>query len=649
MPIAKMKRLQVLALERDHDALLRQLERMGCVEISEPDAPDAPESLRRCDSETADCLARQRQVQTAIDALRRAAPPKKVPLLAPRPTIGEAEYLSETGLADGLALARQVNEAAGRLQQLTALAAQLETDRITLGPWLSLDLPLELTETRCCDVTLGVLPPFVPWDELCGQVQNEYPESELHLLSADRQQQCVLLITHKAATAPVLELLRGRGFAASPLKGRTGTPEENRRRDTDRLAEVKRQQEALRKQLDELAERLPELYLCADRLASRLQREENRRRLLTDGCIVAFDGWVPEKKTARLTAYLDTADCDYTLSDPTVEQIPEVPVLLEDNAVARSMNCITEQYSLPAYDGVDPNPVMAPFFILFFGMMMADIGYGLLMLLGSWLFLKKKRPDDRSFMEMIFWCGVTTVVFGAMTGSFFGDFLPQLFKFFDPESTFALPALFSPLDDTMAIMVGSLILGALQVFTGMTVSVVEKCKKGCFMDALFDEITWWIILAGTGLAVLGIGSVSGVPVVLIAGVLMLVYGAGRGKKGFGKVTGFVAAVYNGVTGFFSDILSYVRLMALMLSGAVLAQVFNMLGATTGNVVTFIIIAFVGNMLNLALNLLGCYVHDMRLQFLEFFGRFYKDGGKAYRPLRVRAKHVEIIKEDTKSC
>ena len=544
MPIAKMKRLQVLALERDHDALLRQLERMGCVEISEPDAPDAPESLRRCGSETADCLARQRQVQTAIDALRRAAPPKKAPLLAPRPAIGEAEYLSETGLADGLALARQVNEAAGRLQQLTALAAQLETDRITLGPWLSLDLPLELTETRCCDVTLGVLPPFVPWDELCGQVQNEYPESELHLLSADRQQQCVLLITHKAATAPVLELLRGRGFAASPLKGRTGTPEENRRRDTDRLAEVKRQQEALRKQLDELA---------------------------------------------------------------------------------------------------------APFFILFFGMMMADIGYGLLMLLGSWLFLKKKRPDDRSFMEMIFWCGVTTVVFGAMTGSFFGDFLPQLFKFFDPESTFALPALFSPLDDTMAIMVGSLILGALQVFTGMTVSVVEKCKKGCFMDALFDEITWWIILAGTGLAVLGIGSVSGVPVVLIAGVLMLVYGAGRGKKGFGKVTGFVAAVYNGVTGFFSDILSYVRLMALMLSGAVLAQVFNMLGATTGNVVTFIIIAFVGNMLNLALNLLGCYVHDMRLQFLEFFGRFYKDGGKAYRPLRVRAKHVEIIKEDTKSC
>ena len=147
------------------------------------------------------------------------------------------------------------------------------------------------------------------------------------------------------------------------------------------------------------------------------------------------------------------------------------------------------------------------------------------------------------------------------------------------------------------------------------------------------------------MALLDVGSVGGVPVVLCIGGVMLLYGAGRSKKGFGKVTGVVAAVYNGVTGFFSDILSYVRLMALMLSGAVLAQVFNMLGATTGNIVTFIIISLVGNTLNLALNLLGCYVHDMRLQFLEFFGRFYKDGGKAFRPLCMQSNYVEIVKEE----
>ena len=184
-----------------------------------------------------------------------------------------------------------------------------------------------------------------------------------------------------------------------------------------------------------------------------------------------------------------------------------------------------------------------------------------------------------------------------------------------------------------------------EMLTGMTISVVKKTRDGHFADALWDEITWWVILAGGAMALLKVGSVAGVPVVLVIGVLMLVYGSGRGKKGFGKVTGLVSAVYNGVTGFFSDILSYVRLMALMLSGAVLAQVFNMLGATTGNVVGFVVIALIGNALNLALNLLGCYVHDMRLQFLEFFGRFYKEGGKSYRPLSVETQYVEVMKED----
>ena len=155
-----------------------------------------------------------------------------------------------------------------------------------------------------------------------------------------------------------------------------------------------------------------------------------------------------------------------------------------------------------------------------------------------------------------------------------------------------------------------------------------------------------MILAGIALMVLGIGSIGGVPVVLCVGIVMLLYGSTYKAKGFGKVTAVISAVYNGVTGYFSDILSYVRLMALMLAGSVLAQVFNTLGGVFGNVIFFIIVSLIGNALNLALNLLGCYVHDMRLRFLEFFGRFYEDGGKAYRPLGLHnTKYVEIIKEE----
>ena len=197
----------------------------------------------------------------------------------------------------------------------------------------------------------------------------------------------------------------------------------------------------------------------------------------------------------------------------------------------------------------------------------------------------------------------------------------------------------------MTIMIGSLVLGLIQIFTGMTVSVVKKTKDGHFPDALWDEITWWVILAGVALMALKIGTVRGVPVVLAIGGLMLIYGSTRNAKGLGKVTALISAIYNGVTGFFSDTLSYVRLMALMLSGSVIAQVFNTLGATFGSVIGFVIISMIGNILNLLLNLLGCYVHDMRLQFLEFFNRFYKDGGKAYQPLSLQSTNVEIIKEE----
>ena len=644
MPIAKMKRLQVLALERDHDAILRRLQHMGCLEISEPDVQALPDTLRRCDTAAADLLARQRQLQSAIDILRRTAPPQKTGLLTPRPRISEREYLDEAALASELETAQHINELAADVNRLTARETQLRSEQAALTPWRSLDIPLELTETRWCDITTGTLPPFAVWEEIQGALSQQVPESEAYLLYADRQQQGILLLTHKAVTAQALELLRSFGFSGGQLKGRHGTPEENLTALADSLRQTAAEKDAALQELAGLGGKLPDMQLCSDRLNSRLMREENRKRLMTDGCIVAFDGWVPAEKLPQLTAWLDTLDCAYDLSDPTPEEIPDVPVALKGNILTRSMNCITEQYSMPAYDGVDPNPVMAPFFILFFGMMMADMGYGLLMIFLPLLYLKKARPPEskRGFIELILWCGIVTFIFGALTGGFFGDFIPQLCKVIDPASTFELPSLFSPLNDTMAIMIGSMVLGGIQILTGMTISVVKKTRDGHFADALWDEITWWVILAGGAMALLKVGSVA---VVLVIGVLMLVYGSGRGKKGFGKITGLVSAVYNGVTGFFSDILSYVRLMALMLSGAVLAQVFNMLGATTGNVGGFVVIALIGNALNLALNLLGCYVHDMRLQFLEFFGRFYKEGGKSYRPLSVETQYVEVMKED----
>ena len=191
----------------------------------------------------------------------------------------------------------------------------------------------------------------------------------------------------------------------------------------------------------------------------------------------------------------------------------------------------------------------------------------------------------------------------------------------------------------LMILVGAMCLGFVQILTGMVISVVGKLKRGQFLDAFWEEITWWVVFAGIALAVLGVTNL-----VLYAGIVLVVAGPVINGKGFGKITGIFGSLYNHVTGYFGDILSYSRLMALMLSGSVIAQVFNTLGAIPGNVVVFFIVSMAGNALNFALNLLGCYVHDLRLQCLEFFKNFYQDGGKPFRPLAVDTKYVDIQKD-----
>ena len=646
MAIVKMKRLRLIALENDRTTLLRRLQKLGCLHLSEPPADESAWEglLRRESDQSAQQHAQLRLLQNALDVLKRYAP-QKTGLLDPRPMVSEQEFLNEQELPGHLAAAKEVTDHAAELNRLIAQETRLTGERASLNPWRELDLPMEMTGTKTVNVITGTVPGPVNFDQLQGQLADQVPEAALYRLSQSSEQQCLLLMCHKAVANQALEVLRNSGFATGQLSGWRGTVAENAQRLDGELERIHRAAEQEKAALMALGDKQEELRLAADRIATELNREENNRRLLTDQHIVCMQGWVPEGDVPRLTGLLEQFDCAWDLADPTEEEYPDVPVQLKGNFFTRSMNCITEQYSLPAYDGVDPNPVMAPFFILFFGMMMADMAYGILMIVGSVLFLKKKRPADTSFMEMIFWCGISTFIFGALTGGFFGDFIPQLLKIINPASTFEMPALFTPLNDTLSIMIGALVLGLIQIITGMTVSVVKKTKDGHFQDALWDEITWWVILAGLALMILKIGNVGGVPVVLVIGGVMLLYGSTHNARGFGKVTALISAIYNGVTGFFSDTLSYVRLMALMLSGSVIATVFNTLGATFGNVIVFVIVAMIGNILNLLLNLLGCYVHDMRLQFLEFFNRFYKGGGIAYQPLSLQSKNVEIMKED----
>nr|WP_325302367.1 V-type ATP synthase subunit I [uncultured Dysosmobacter sp.] len=637
MAIVKMKKLRVMALERRRDELLRGLLHLGCVEISEPEQLSDPAwsaLLERGTSALVQTRTEIADVNSALAAIRQYAKVKDG-LFIQRRAVSEREFLDIDGRAQAQTVSRRIGEALSEISRLQSEESRLNARRAALEPWRSLDLPLEQTGTAHTLFRLGVCPGSTD----TGAVRAALGDSaaELYEVSGDKQQRYYLLICHRAEEEQVQELLRPFNFSAVVFQGVEGTAAENADALDRQLAENRKAQEAVAAAIVEDAGARDALRLYLDQLNAEAAKDQSAERLMTDGTILFFEGWAPAEELAAVEKFLESLDCAWEASDPTEEEIPKVPVRLRNNWFTRPLNMVTEMYSLPSYGNVDPNPLMAPFFILFYGIMMADMGYGILMFVAGFFITRKYRPKGTMghLFGLLALCGVSTFIMGALTGGFFGDFLTQAVKL-TTGGDFALPALFTPLNDTLMILIGSMALGLVHIVTGMAISFVRKLRRGAVLDALFEEVTWWVVFLGIGLMALGVTNL-----VLYLGIALVILGPLVTEKGFGKLTGIFGSLYNHVTGYFGDILSYSRLMALMLAGSVIAQVFNTLGAIPGNIVIFVIVSMAGNALNFALNLLGCYVHDLRLQCLEYFGKFYEDGGKPFRPLAMEPKYVDI--------
>ncbi len=642
MAIVRMKKLRIIAMRDQRDGLMRELMRLGCVEIREPDElmsdPETAALLRPERAGLTAARSRHAELEAALTTLGRYAPEKKK-LLAARPLVSQDSFLDDEAMERDYALAREINEREQELRRLAGEETRIRGEIEALTPWRALDMPLESTGTRTCGVSLFSVPAEVVMESVADAAQQVTDEMQVILVSEDERQHCFIVIARKEDLPPIADALRQTGSVPVAFPGVTGTATANIDSRRRQLTEIEAQRRELVTEITKEQGRAADLRLTADRLEAAAAQAEAAERLRGTDNIVVLEGWCPEPDAERLAAALKGYDCAWEFSDPAPEEYPDVPVKLKNNLITRPMNMVTEMYSLPAYSGVDPNPLMFPFFILFYGMMMADMGYGLLMLILG-LVLKKTRPRGMlDYMSgLLLMGGVSTFIFGAVTGGFFGDFLTQVVKLTSGRD-FALPSLFTPLDDTLSILVGSMALGFVHIVTGMAVSFIRKLRAGQVLDAVFEEVTWWVVFLGLGCMFL-----LHTNIVLYAGLIMVVAGPIVTGKGMGKITGIFGSLYNHVTGFFGDILSYSRLMALMLAGSVIAQVFNTLGAIPGNVVVFIVISMLGNALNFALNLLGCYVHDLRLQCLEFFNKFYEDGGKPFRPLDIKARSVDIVKE-----
>jgi len=634
-----MKHLRLLGMESEREALLKAMQDMECVEISSIDGSE--EALKSGfakpdDKALMSAQEASRAYRTALASLDRFAPEKKG-MFRKRQGVSRAAFFSAESEENARTAAETINKDTRRLGEIESERTKNEALRATLAPWLTVDAPLGGADGALA-VFFGTAGLNVTDDALKALADSLDGLLTWQQASSDRSLRYLLVMCHGSVKERALSALRDLGFSTVSFRGMTGTAKENDKALAENLATLEKERQEIEQRIAGLGGKREALLEASDRAAIALRREEAKSRLVGTDKVFLLEGWLPADRCAEIEKTLKPFTCAIETREPTEDEYPQVPVQLKNNKLTQPLNMVTEMYSLPRYDNVDPNPLMAPFFIFFYGVMMADMGYGLLMMIASVIISKKYRPKGTSgeLFSLLGLCGISTFIMGALTGGFFGDFLTQLVAIVSPGTVFALPKLFDPLDDLTMILIGSMALGMVQIVTGMAISLIEKCKRKKFLDAFFEEITWWIVFIGIALLALGKGAA-----VLYVGCALVLLGPIVQGKGWGKLTGVFGSLYNHVTGYFGDILSYTRLMALMLAGSVIAQVFNMLAAMPGNVIAFIIISMLGNAMNFGLNLLGCYVHDLRLQCLEFFNKFYVDGGKPFRPMTLDTEYVDL--------
>lgn len=649
-----MKRLRLIGFSEQKDQLLQDLLHLGCVEITEPGAkasdPDWTQLVHRDSSSFSQRKAEDAALHSAMDTLKKYAPKKKG-LFRKRVELSSSDFFDDAIKAQALDIAKTVNDCTREISRIYSAENKLNANLASLVPWADLPLPLEQQSTAQTELILGTGPAGTPLSVLEDALNQATDLAQLTCISSDAEQNYYLLIVHKSASDEAIAALRPHSFGVVRFKGLTGTAQENIDQLRKEKEELERCREEQQNTIAENGQHMALLERTSDRVVQELNREAVAERFLTDGCVFFAEGWVPAERVEDLTILLKNYVCAWESADPAEGETP--PTQLKNPKWMDCINMVTEMYSLPAYDGIDPNPLYFFWYVFFFGFMFADVAYGLIILTICILvvkFVKPKKTMGRMF-QLGIWLGASTAICGIFLGGFFGNALEVIYQTFIPGGLAAMPAwmvtfcsgiVVSPVNDPMTALILSIAIGCVHLIMGQCIHIYMGFRDGvkAGLDSMLDVVPWWVLFAG-----IGIFAVKGTAIGLLAGVIALVATQGRHAKGFGmKLFGGLKSLYD-VTGWLSDVLSYARLMALMLATSVIAQVFNTIGALPGSIIAFLAVFIIGHGFNIGINLIGTYVHAARLQYLEYFSKFYKEGGIPFRPLQYDTKYVDIKSEE----
>ena len=664
MAIVQMQRINICALKKNRKAILERLQELGAMEV---DIRLEDEELCEKQDVSSSRSTFERRSQTADQALHildEYAPEKKGMLdsLAGKPLVDKESLAKAAAQQDNfMQTATKIIMLDKQVAESQAAAQKLENQAETLTPWLGLTVPVNFSGTRSTAFLIGTLPGQQDQQSVLKILADAAPEIEavnVELISKDKDFTYLAVVCLRQDASKVEEALRTAGFA-KPSSAVSKIPAQYKE---ELLTEMK---EAQSKAEASYAASRQDLELISDYYQTRAEKYRILGELPQTKSTFAVSGYVPAQKAEAIVKEL-TDRYGAAAEAEEIAEDEEAPVLLHNNRFSESVEGVLASFGLPAKGEIDPTFFTSIFYVFLFGLMLSDAAYGLIVsLVCGIVLLKFPRIEEnlRKSIQLFFWCGISTLVWGILFGGYFGDALDVISETFFGHKI-SIPALwFVPLNEPMRMLLYSMLFGVIHLFTGLALKGYMCIRDHKYMDFICDVVFWYMLLLG----LIGIlipssmfAGIAGKQIVFpaalnaaakwsaILGAVGIVLFSGRSSKNPALRIALGAYDLYNITGWLSDVLSYSRLLALGLATGVIASVVNQMGSmggkSIGGVILFIVVFVIGHTFNMAINLLGAYVHTCRLQYVEFFGKFYEGGGQPFQPFKLKTKYVDIKEE-----
>ena len=666
MAIVQMQRINICALKKNRKAILERLQELGAMEV---DIRLEDEELCEKQDVSSSRSTFERRSQTADQALHildEYTPEKKGMLdsLAGKPLVDKESLAKAAAQQDNfMQTATKIIMLDKQVAESQAAAQKLENQAETLTPWLGLTVPVNFSGTRSTAFLIGTLPGQQDQQSVLKILADAAPEIEavnVELISKDKDFTYLAVVCLRQDASKVEEALRTAGFA-KPSSAVSKIPAQYKEELLTEMKEAQSKAEELGREIASYAASRQDLELISDYYQTRAEKYRILGELPQTKSTFAVSGYVPAQKAEAIVKELtDRYEAEEIAEDE------EAPVLLHNNRFSESVEGVLASFGLPAKGEIDPTFFTSIFYVFLFGLMLSDAAYGLIVsLVCGIVLLKFPRIEEnlRKSIQLFFWCGISTLVWGILFGGYFGDALDVISETFFGHKI-SIPALwFVPLNEPMRMLLYSMLFGVIHLFTGLALKGYMCIRDHKYMDFICDVVFWYMLLLG----LIGIlipssmfAGIAGKQIVFpatlnaaakwsaILGAVGIVLFSGRSSKNPALRIALGAYDLYNITGWLSDVLSYSRLLALGLATGVIASVVNQMGSmggkSIGGVILFIVVFVIGHTFNMAINLLGAYVHTCRLQYVEFFGKFYEGGGQPFQPFKLKTKYVDIKEE-----